>query len=276
MDKCPIDIIKNAVKRKNKKTTQPQDTIRFYTDEKYRDVIPQPAPSHKYLPEWYNTLELQQNNGGIPSEKDYTVRGCMPFFESLSAGWILPLPMDMYIKATENNLSVEFENSHEFGVKITHGGDMFNYNKPIDDAFLAKFITPWYVDAPKGYSIMMLPPLNRWGNNFYEYFMPFSGMFNADSYPTLLNQFALTQIPPGTNTTIKSGTPIAQMIFIDRESTITDAVVTSMSEEDRMNIEKNDVKKSINFHDYNENVHEHIKSSRNLPEERVCPFLNNN
>jgi len=274
MDTCPIQTIKGAFQRSKNKFSQNNTTIRFYTEEKYHGVVPEPTPAYKYLPKWYQNTDIKQKRDGVPSEKEYTVRACMPFFDSLSMGWILPLPMDIYINRTENRLTVDYEDKYQFGVEVSSGDDMFGGNKPVEDAFLAKFVTPWYVDAPKGFSVMILPPLNRWGNDFYNYFMPFSGVFDADSYPSALNQFALAEIPEGTNTTIKSGTPIAQLVFMNRNAFIKDATVTKMSEEDRIKIEKNNVKQSINFHHYYENVHTPIGSTRNLPEKGSCPFLN--
>ena len=60
--------------------------LQSYIDNN-KDVLP--IPSKVNIPEWYKKL-LHHNT-------KLTVKGCMPFLDTLTAGYILKMPVDYYL-----------------------------------------------------------------------------------------------------------------------------------------------------------------------------------
>ena len=48
----------------------------------------QPRPAKYFLPEWYKKIEEHDL-------KRPNIKGCMPFLDGISAGYIIPLPIDI-------------------------------------------------------------------------------------------------------------------------------------------------------------------------------------
>ena len=68
--------------------------IEFIAHESYidnhldKDTWPKPA-SH-FVPDWYKEVKH--------SLDEHTVKGCMPFLDSLTAGYIITFPQDMRVE----------------------------------------------------------------------------------------------------------------------------------------------------------------------------------
>tara|TARA_R100000742_G_C4278700_1_gene101856 strand:+ start:1400 stop:2149 length:750 start_codon:yes stop_codon:yes gene_type:complete len=192
-----------------------------------KDVYPIPAKFN--IPDWYKNLKH--------SFKIQTVKGCMPFLDSLSAGYILKLPQDMYIahnvKNGEGNPDSYFKNAihvaqevlrHKYAVNI--GSDADDFHQPYQlgkcpmhekNKHLPyyKIINPFQITTPPGYSCLFVPPLNNRDDRFeiisgivdtdtFNSEVNFPMIINGDKYPVL-------------ETTLKRGTPYVQVIPFKRE-----------------------------------------------------------
>tara|TARA_R110000751_G_scaffold253182_1_gene352785 strand:+ start:82 stop:828 length:747 start_codon:yes stop_codon:yes gene_type:complete len=192
----------------------------------YQGYLPIPAKGN--IPEWFKKLEHSVANK--------TIKGCMPFLDSMTAGYILKMPVDYYIahnvehegklktgmlSGTEplKRFDVSREINLNYGQEEMHNTRQLgespyvekNKNLPVH-----KILNPWLIKTPPGYSCLFLPPMNNTDDRFsiipgivdtdtfiQEINFPF--IVNGDKYPTL-------------ETTIKIGTPYVQVIPFKRES----------------------------------------------------------
>jgi hypothetical protein len=197
----------------------------FYLEEDY------PVPIKLNIPEWYKKLENEFNNS--------TIKGCMPFLDTLTSGYLLKIPQDFHIRHNvdvKNEKGETFKDSFQtFGLyKISHlietqkinlnsrieahpikqveGAPFLEKNKNLP---IYKILNPWTIKTPKGYSCLFVPPLNNSDDRFSimpgivdtdtfinEINFPF--IINGDKYPVL-------------ETLIKKGTPYVQVIPFKRD-----------------------------------------------------------
>jgi hypothetical protein len=70
--------------------------IEFSAHEDYFEIKEDyPIPTKLNIPEWYKNLEHSILNK--------TVKGCMPFLDSLTAGYILKMPQDFHVRHNVDN-----------------------------------------------------------------------------------------------------------------------------------------------------------------------------
>jgi hypothetical protein len=189
-----------------------------------------PKPIKLNIPEWYKKIQH--------TLESKTIKGCMPFLETLTTGYILSCPQDIKIK---HNFFNEETKQPDTGFKSALGNvndflrsklinlntDSYQYHptaqlegSPLIEknknlAFF-KILNPWLIETPPGYSCLFLSPLNNRDDRFeiisgivntdtYKQEINFPIVFNGDKYPTL-------------DTTIEKGTPYVQVIPFKRES----------------------------------------------------------
>ena len=90
-----------------------------------------------------------------------------------------------------------------------------------------KFMNPWRIKLPPGYSLLFTQPLNRPDLPF----TCFSGVVDCDRFDTTVNiPFAWTG-PTGDHV-LPAGTPIAQVVPLRREQTIRQSVARASTPEE--------------------------------------------
>jgi len=234
--------------------------VEFIVSEDDIGKYEMPEPAYKHLPEWYKKTELLIRE----SKLNKTVRGCMPFMESLTFGWIIRAPIDIEIQQTDDGLRVEWLDE-TFKAMGSHeleqlGGSMF----PHQDISVIKFNLPYIVRTPKGTSSLYMPPLNR----FEPRFRAFSGVVDTDTYVNQINIPAILW-DMSYEGVIEAGTPIAQLIPFERESIVNKSVKRTMTDEEkRLNNLTQDNVTAVDAY-YKENVWVAKKQSRNVS---GCPF----
>jgi hypothetical protein len=191
-----------------------------------------PTPIKLNIPEWYKKIDH------APLNK--TIKGCMPFLDTLTSGYLLKIPQDFYVR---HNV----DNKNENGDKIKDSFQTFalhdmsqilhaksiNLNSSIDihpikqlegSPFIDKnknlpfykIINPWKIKTPKGYSCLFVPPLN----NTDDRFSIISGIVDTDIFPKEIN-FPIVingDKYPVLETLIKKGTPYVQIIPFKRDN----------------------------------------------------------
>ena len=206
-----------------------EKNIEFYALKEFLDNNQDnlPIPAKNNIPEWFKNLK--HNN------QKRTVKGCMPFLDTLTSGYILKMPVDYHIvhnidhegrKRTgslagakainefSNKVNINFqghEQSHE--TYQLEGSPHIEKNKNLK---IHKILNPFKIKTPSGYSCLFVSPLNNSDDRFsiipgivdtdvFPVEINFPIIINGDKYETL-------------DSTIKRGTPYVQIIPFKRDS----------------------------------------------------------
>lgn len=206
-----------------------EKTIEFIAHKDYVGLKEdQPIPIKLNIPEWYKKLSH--------TIKNKTIKGCIPFLDSLTSGYLLKIPQDLKIIHNVINLDTNqldsfyttgnlddqllYTKSINLGKQIadTHptlqleGSPYVEKNKNLP---FYKILNPWIIKTPPGYSCLFVPPLNNVDDRFsiipaivdtdtFEREINFPIVINGDRYPTL-------------DTLFKKGTPYVQVIPFKRD-----------------------------------------------------------
>jgi len=249
--------------------------IEFSThSEYYRLEQDFPTPIKLNIPEWFKKLEhgtpcpdVERLN--IPLTR--TIKGCMPFLETLTSGYLLKLPVDYKV---EHGVKKDKEGkpvSNMYTALNTPGGEsqyiaarginIANPNcHPIDQLEgspfvkqngnlpFQKILNPWRIKTPKGYSCLFVNPLN---NPPHDYFHIMSGIVHTDKYPQEVNFPIVINAEKykALDTIIAKGTPYVQIIPFKRD----DWKMTTKSITD-IEIKKRGALWSLTFRDIYKNL----------------------
>ena len=186
-----------------------------------------PILSKANIPQWFKKLNH--------SYEKQTVKGCMPFLDTLTTGYILKIPTDYKIRH-----NVEFEGKKRSGfdsaqqminaftekvninykgrpechdIQQLEGSPLVEKNKNLT---FHKILNPWIIKTPPGYSTLFVPPLN----NADDRFSIIPGIVDTDSFeneinfPIVINVYKYEII----DTILERGTPYVQCIPFKRES----------------------------------------------------------
>lgn len=183
---------------------------------------PKPIPASQAIPEWYKETPLYTRDSkklGVsrdgPSVSNFSVKGCVPFQDALTSGYIFTLPCDVEVSLEEDYFFIRWVTTR-FEPASTHSVEQAGKIPRSSDhnPFPFKWQTQWIMRTPKGYSTLFTHPLNRYDLPFRS----FTGVVDTDKHPIatnfpfqLLDQPEYPYIIPG-------GTPIAQAIPFKRES----------------------------------------------------------
>lgn len=196
--------------------------------------MPNIKPSKSYIPQWYKDLKGYNINNFSFGETGFikkTAKSCMPFFDSLSTGYIAELWTDVYCSASEDGLGVNYR--WQAGPPPIISRVLDENNIPIpsghyDEQF--SWISPYLLSLPKGYSAIITHPFNR-------YDLPFTTLTGIVDLDNMLNTGKIPFFAKeGFTGVIESGTPIFQIIPFKRESwkLEKDDVLLKMSEDDEI------------------------------------------
>jgi hypothetical protein len=180
-----------------------------------------PKPSSKHIPDWYKDLDSymdkdkKPNGSGVTSA---TIKRCMPVFDSINSGYIIPTPCDIWItqKPLEENsnktqpfyewpglTAIEFHPIIQAPNHPSNKGHEISY---------PKWTNPWGIKTPPGYSVMFVQPWHR-----ESVFTILPGVVDTDKYSAPVNfPFVLNDIK--FEGLIPAGTPMAQVIPFKRDS----------------------------------------------------------
>jgi hypothetical protein len=207
-----------------------EKTIEFIAHKEYVDLKEdQPIPIKLNIPEWFKKLSHSIENR--------TVKGCMPFLDSLTCGYLLKLPQDLKIIHNiinqETNQLDGFYRSGDLDDQLLYaksinlgkqkadvhppkqleGSPYIEKNKNLP---FYKIINPWTIKTPPGYSCLFVPPLNNTDDRFY--IIP--AIVDTDTFPNEIN-FPIVingDKYPSLDTLLKKGTPYVQVIPFKRDT----------------------------------------------------------
>lgn len=190
-----------------KKTSQIDNIIKVY-----------PEPAIKHIPKWFRDTKMFTNgeNDYVKAAKDPkeffgTNKGCIPFLDTFSSGYMVLLPATVLITNTPQGVRMAWKT--DFAVADTQPQETLG-NFPIPVGHNKTFFR-WQMHSrvitPKGYSIMVTHPNQR-------YDLPFqtlTGIIDTDKHKNPLHlPFFLED---GFEGFIEEGTPIAQILPFKRD-----------------------------------------------------------
>jgi hypothetical protein len=177
----------------------------------YPNII---TPAKNHIPEWYKQIPRWKNNEifDIDNGFNITVKHCMPFLDSLTTGYMIVLPNDLYVK---NNNGSPF---------ITWNGASFppkSRNEVADSNLVPTGHHPteftWQTGVantiPLGYSMLLTHPINR-------HDLPFTTLTGIVDGGLVMGPTGSIPfyIKNGFEGIIPQGTPIAQLIPFRQEN----------------------------------------------------------
>ena len=176
--------------------------------------IPYPTPAAHHVPDWYRALpdrlNLQRDDGLPPPG---TVRACLPFADAFALGWMLPLPFDLTVgRDDEGQLLFQWPDTVPFHpVELMHPDQVGGETGPFPGELPLRFVNPWRVMLPPGWSAAVLHPLNH----FELPFTCFDAVVDCDVLQRPFNvPFRWTS--PAPQVLLPAGTPIAQIVPFER------------------------------------------------------------
>lgn len=199
--------------------------IKFFSHDKYLN-LGQPIPARKTIPQWYKNAENVFMDPLDPENKEHPgLKKCIPFLDTMMSGYFLTFPVNVYINEqkeesdlshlfqTENDLSIRWDGPPSFANLINERPSMSGSTMPRPAGHYPNHLVfggTWSVKTPRGWSILMTQPLNR-------YDLPFttsSGIVDSDHFTSPGNVPFF--IKKGFSGVIPAGTPFLQLIPIKR------------------------------------------------------------
>lgn len=174
------------------------------------DYMFMPTPAQFTLPAWYKKIPStidglkRESNGTVTNA---TIKKCMPVFDALSTGYIIPIPVDVEVKLEEgksifyaDNWTIDWHDSKQVDL----------HTAPYKQ-FVPKFINPWSIQTSPGTSCLFLQPFHN--------DLPFQileGVVDTDTYTVPVN-FPFVLKDQNWEGIIPAGTPMVQVVPFRRE-----------------------------------------------------------
>lgn len=207
--------------------------MRFVPSNEYAyENIDPPVPAKSLVPNWYKNGEMviSSETAEIAKPGDSNITGgmksCVPFLDAMISGYFICLWENLYVKTSD--VVEEFYSVQKNPYTDKYEKKEFNHLDMIDERYgdightiprpsgycnnHMVFKGQWGVRLPKGWSLEVTHPLNR----FDLPFMTTSGIIDSDEWWTGGNIPFFFQ--KNFNGVIPKGTPIAQIIPIKRSS----------------------------------------------------------
>lgn len=181
-----------------------------------------PKPAVQKLPNWYKEMPTYMDNESAPglssttnAVSNFTAKGCSPFLDAMSAGYIFELPFDIEFRKNRDG-AVNIRWAAPVDLLGTHAPEQapglpvpFGGNETI-----LKWKMGWRMITPDGWSTLFTHPINR-------HDLPFrvlSGIVDTDTYPLEVQiPFQMLNTIEKNIFIMEKGTPICQAIPIKRE-----------------------------------------------------------
>jgi hypothetical protein len=171
--------------------------------------------SKSQIPQWYKDI-IANRPFAEQSLNQATVKKCLPFFDALTNGYMILTTQDLLFTQNIDSefLNVQWAIEDTPSVVVDIRQHTSYLTPPLGHSSAhAVWRIPFTFKTPKGWSILITHPLNRTD-------LPFtttSGIVDSDKFPMYPGDIPFF-IKSNFNGILPAGTPIAQMIFIKRES----------------------------------------------------------
>lgn len=190
--------------------------VEFVCDPALFGRIPAPERAIRFAPEWFRRLEREMGMPDAHGLPGLTVKACLPVTDAFALGFVIPLAVDVVIEVPEDRVSIRVgwaEDAPFRPVEQHHPGQIGAPDPPFEAAMPLKFVNPWRVKVPDGYSVLFATPFGRPDLPF----TCFTGLVDCDRFATTVN-FPFLWTGPAGRHHIPAGTPISQVVPIERTS----------------------------------------------------------
>ena len=228
--------------------------IEFKTDVNGLEEIAPVKPAKYFLPKWFKGMKdfvevdaVHEKNKpnyfgkkGDTAKKHTsgTVKRCPAIVDLITEGFIIPMWSDFLIQRDMETF--EWDNKNfQYGIEFHSKEQIKGWNlKKTDFPEGIKFVNPWRIYTPKGYSVLFMTPTYQ----FEKRFTVLPGIVETDNYHHI-------NFPSIWHTTkdavIERGTPFIQVIPFKRDKWNLD--VSQMNTEDFKNDETEKTALSTKF-----------------------------
>lgn len=186
--------------------------MKFFAREEFLD-LGRPEPMKGLVPEWYKKAELTYMSDH--GEEAAGLKKCVPVLDALISGYALTAPCDFYISEKEDGtLDIRWDGPESFATFIMERPKELGATMPRPEGHHENHLVwsgVWAMETPRGYSLLVTHPLNRFDLPFTTY----SGIMDSDKF--ISNGNIPFFIKKGFTGVIPKGTPIAQLIPIKRK-----------------------------------------------------------
>ena len=178
-----------------------------------------PKPSSGYLPKWYKKTQSYMTGKkeivikGSEFAISETIKKCIPVFDALTAGYMITTYCDLYIKKNELG-EIIYITPSDVDIQF-HPVEQAPYHPDMNQMPYPKWINPWSIKTPPGYSCFFVSPVH----SSNKYFKILEGVVDTDKYTAPVNfPFVLNDV--NFEGVIPAGTPMVQIIPFKRENWI--------------------------------------------------------
>jgi hypothetical protein len=174
--------------------------------------LEKPQPASKFIPEWYTSMDsyvVEEKKPDGNAGTTATAKRCMPIFDSITAGYIITSPADVWVSIKDGNQHFEWS---AFDLISFHPKRQIP-DYPLQNKYgYPKWTNFWSIKTPKGYSTLFVQPFHR-----QSVFTILPGIVDTDTYTAPVN-FPMVINDPKFEGLIPKGTPIAQVIPFKRDN----------------------------------------------------------
>jgi hypothetical protein len=184
------------------------------------DIAEKPFPAKQAVPDWWKNLspyiKTPENPAGNKLivkdfQTNHGAKKCIPMLDALTAGYIIPLWTDVYVRQANGRPEINWKVSQQ--VFTVHQLDSREIESPTGYSnFVVKYHNKWLIQTPKNYSIICTQPFGYKSSPFHA--VPAI----VDSDRSSLELLFPLWLKNDFEGVIEKGTPIAQIIPFKRDS----------------------------------------------------------
>lgn len=182
-----------------------------------------PFPTKQNIPDWYkNTKPYYDDQSILTKSMSSTIKKCIPIFDAMTSGYIITTYCDIYVnnakiidpedQIKKNFTKIVSSDEHFKSIEF-HSKEQIDKYPLFDGEDAPKFISPWQIITPKGYSCLFVNPMH----NLNKDFTILEGIVDTDQYSGPVN-FPFIFKNKDFKGIIPAGTPIVQVIPFKRDS----------------------------------------------------------
>jgi hypothetical protein len=190
--------------------------IEFLATEEHIDILIPPSPAGKFIPDWFKDIPAYSKTTRDGSGAfTMNAKKCLPMIDALTHGFIIPLAGDVHIRTNEDASLIDITQNNYIQLTEEHDQEQVGPSFPFKGKHLVKFINPFVIKTPPGYSCLFVSPINHLENRF----LTLGAVVDTDKYDTQIN-FPVVWMANNFDDILPAGTPIIQCIPFKRNTII--------------------------------------------------------